>query len=73
MLPMENDIKVGSVVFHRNPISEDFKGPGTVVKIVRDTFLDVDAYIVSWQGSGVVLDHYRRSLLTLAEKGNPHG
>lgn len=65
---MENTIKVGSIVFHRNPISQDFKGPGTVVKIVRDTYLDVDAYIVSWQSSGVLLDHYRSSLLTLAEK-----
>lgn len=62
------DIQIGSVVFHRNPISPDFKGPGTVVKIVRDTYLDVDAYIVSWQGSSVLMDHYRRTLLTLAEK-----
>lgn len=65
---MENEIRVGSVVFHRNPISPDFKGPGTVLRIVRDTHLDVDAFMVFWQSSGVVMDHYRRTLLTLAEK-----
>jgi len=65
---MENEIKVGSVVFHRNPISSDFKGPGTVVRIVKDADLGVDAYMVSWQSSGVLMDHYRPTLLTLAEK-----
>lgn len=65
---METDIKVGSVVFHRRPIVSDFKGPGTVLKIEHDDILDVDAFTVLWQSSGVTFDHYKSSLLTLAEK-----
>lgn len=69
MVPvMENSIKVGSVVYHRNPQSNLFKGPGTVIKIEHEPLFDVDAYTVLWQSAGDEWVHYRSSLMTLAER-----
>jgi hypothetical protein len=67
---MENTIKVGSVVFHRQGF---YKGPGTVIRIQKDAMMELDCYIVLWQSSGEMMDHFRRGLLTLAEKEAAHG
>lgn len=65
---MENGIKVGSVVFHRNTGLGIFSGPGTVTKITRDADLGVDLFTVFWQSSGTTWEHRWGSLVTLAER-----
>lgn len=65
---MENTIKVGTVVYHKNPQSNLFKGPGTVTKIQHDPIFGVDAYTVLWQSAGDSWVHYRSSIVTLVEK-----
>lgn len=67
---MENEIKVGSVVFHRQGF---YEGPGTVVRIKKDALGELDCYIVLWQSCGETMDHFRRGLLTLAEKETANG
>jgi hypothetical protein len=71
---MENTIKVGSVVFHRNPHQRSwFAGPGTVTGIAFDDKIGVDIYTVFWQSAGESWDHTRASLVTLAEKEAMNG
>ena len=62
---MENEIKVGSVVWHVEPTAL-FRGPGTVTALFRE--FDVDFATVLWQSSLVKFDHRVSSLMTLAEK-----
>lgn len=58
---MEN-IEVGQVVFHKRPISEHLKGPGVVLKVEYDPFIDVDMVTVLWQGVAVVGVHSKFAL-----------
>jgi hypothetical protein len=67
---MENEIKVGSVVFHRQGF---YKGPGTVLRIEKDVYGEFDCYIVLWQSCGETMDHFRTGIQTLAEKEAAHG
>lgn len=65
---MENEIKVGSVVFHGT-----ISGPGTVTRIWHDKSIGVDFYSVNWQSHHITFDHLRKSLMTLAEREARHG
>lgn len=67
---MDNTIRVGSVVFHK---PGTFVGPGTVVKVTHDDLIGVDCFTVFWQASGEKWDHFRSSLLTLAERHTSGG
>ena len=70
---MENEIKVGSVVFYFNASSNIFRGPGTVTAIQFDEKIGVDIFTVLWQSAGETWDHYRSGLLTLAQKEAANG
>lgn len=65
---MENRIKVGSIVYHRNPLAPEFQGPGTVLAIAYEPVSEVDLYLVLWQSSRAEWEHPVENLLTLAEK-----
>ena len=64
---MENEIKVGSVVFHKRPIVNEFQGPGAVLAIEYNGEMGLDMVTVLWPNAGSVV-HTRTSLITLAEK-----
>ncbi len=64
---MENGIKVGSVVYHRNTGLGIFAGPGTVTKIERDHEIGVDLYTVLWQSSGKTWEHRWGSLISAGQ------
>lgn len=62
---MENTIKVGNVVFQRNGANP---GPGTVLAVEEDSDFPLDIITVFWQGTGNRYDHFRKNLISLAEK-----
>ena len=64
-----SDIKVGSIVFHKRSAEHGgFIGPGVVQMIEHYDIVDTDCYHVFWQSSNEIFEHFRSSLMTLAER-----
>lgn len=63
---MQDTVKVGGIVFHRN--HNFFDGPGTVIHITPGKAGEGESYTVLWHGFRDTWLHARRSIITAAEK-----